>query len=49
MVFTDQAALDTYARSDLHQKFLAEVREGIKSVRVFDANVERASVPDDSK
>ena len=49
MVFTSKAALDTYARSEQHQKFLAENMAGIKGVRVFDADVERTSVPDDKK
>jgi YesN/AraC family two-component response regulator len=49
MVFTSKSALDTYARSQQHQKFLAENTAGIKGVRVFDADVERTSVPDDKK
>jgi opacity protein-like surface antigen len=47
MVFTNKDALDTYARSEQHQKFLAENMAEIKGVRVFDADVERCTTLDD--
>jgi len=49
MMFTNKAALETYARSEEHQKFIAENMAGLKGVKVFDADVERVSVPDEKK
>jgi hypothetical protein len=49
MVFTDHEALRDYARSESHQKFIAENGSTFKKVRIFDADVDRAAVPDDAK
>ena len=48
MMFTNKAALETYARSEEHQKFIAENMAGLKGVKVFDADVERV-MPDEKK
>jgi hypothetical protein len=40
IVFKDKASYDKYLKSEQHQKFLAENRDGWKQVRVFDAWVE---------
>ena len=49
MVFADHAALHTYAGSESHQKFLADNSGALKKVRIFDADVDRVGVPDDSR
>jgi hypothetical protein len=49
MVFTDHEALRDYARSESHQKFIAENAPTFKKVRIFDADVDRVAVPDDAK
>jgi hypothetical protein len=49
MVFKSHEALKTYAGSAAHQKFIAENMATFKGVRVFDADVDRAVVPNDSQ
>jgi hypothetical protein len=49
MVFTGHEALHDYARSESHQKFIAENAPTFKKVRIFDADVDRVAVPDDAR
>ncbi|MFO0946777.1 MAG: Dabb family protein [Planctomycetota bacterium] len=41
LVFTDRAAHDSYQEHPDHLRFIAENKEGWKSVRVFDADADR--------
>jgi hypothetical protein len=45
MVFENRQALKTYARTDLHNEFVAKQSASFKSVRIFDAEVERYDPP----
>lgn len=49
MVFKSHDALKTYAASAAHQKFIAENMATFKSVRVFDADVDRAGAANDAQ
>lgn len=45
MVFVDQAALTTYARSKLHQEFVVKMAGKVKKLRIFDSEIEPYSAP----
>jgi hypothetical protein len=49
MVFNSHEALHTYAASAAHQKFIGENMATFKGVRVFDADVDRVTVPNDAQ
>jgi hypothetical protein len=43
IVFKDKAAHDKYQDAERHKQFIAEVKDGLKKVRVFDSVVETSA------